>query len=190
MSISQIKLKANSTEEIKEEIQNELNKLDNEELTNLKWLLLTRMPKNKESNEKKRKRKVRENSPITINEEEKQSTPILNNIINENDKEKKENELNKTSNDKKSNKKKSPKNKENIEDENIDILEIKKTNEKPDIVKIEINSNILGKKRGRKSKNSSIDLSSNEKETKNSSVINNSQNSNTIKENQTPIELN
>jgi hypothetical protein len=183
MSFAQIKLKATSNEEIKEEIKKELNDLDNEELTNLKWLLLIRKIQNNKLNEKKGKRKERENSPIKV-EKEKNSTPNF--TTNEKDKEIKGNELNKTLNSK-SNKKNSPKNKEKIEDENNEILEIEKINEKPDKIKIQINTNLVGKKRGRKSKNSSIDLSSNEKETKNTS-INNSQNSNNM-EIQPPIEL-
>ena len=188
MSLFQIKLKANSNEEIREEIKKELNDLDNEELTNLKWLLLTRKYMKNELNEKKSKRKERENSPIKIIEKEKISTPILKYTINESDNDSKDNEINKISNNKKSNKKKSPKNKENDDNESNEILEIKSTNDKSDKFKIQICNNLLGKKKGRKSKNSSIDLSSNEKETKNNS-INNSQNSNNNKENLTPIEL-
>ena len=42
MSLLQVKLKADSISEIKEQILLSLDKLDKEELTNLKWYLLTR----------------------------------------------------------------------------------------------------------------------------------------------------
>ena len=42
MSLLQVKLKASSKEELKEQIKEKLNDLDEEELTNLKWFLITR----------------------------------------------------------------------------------------------------------------------------------------------------
>ncbi len=56
MSLLQVKLKADSISEIKEQILLSLDKLDKEELTNLKWYLLTRNEDEKtlaKENEKK-----------------------------------------------------------------------------------------------------------------------------------------
>ena len=161
MSILPMKLKAESTSEIKEQIILSLNELDKEELTNLKWFLITRKDdKQTLKNEKEKKEEISLiqdiDEPKIIEIENKRKKRIAKSMVDER---------------KKGKENKSVKKKKQRKIFGIKILEEKK-NSKENIVKdekeIKNKLNVLGKKRGRKKKN--FPVKKNEKENSNNNL--------------------